>query len=328
MDYNPNNACGGKYGKSIDVKFINECNGDCFFCIEKGGYNPKTRSVPAMIKAINSKHIDDHENVLILGGEPMLDPKGLLELLRGIKDNKKVFITTNGTVISNKDCYHISLMIDAINISIMHFDPEKNKSIMGVNTDKEDLIRMIKIYNDSKTPVRLNCNLMKGGIDNIDDAIKMMEFAKEVGFNSIRFAELQDTKDRFIFAKEIFEGVHKDPFTQGCEQVMTFPYYFDGDVTIKSTCFYCNEIAPKPKEEPTGRKIHTTSVVYCDGTISSGWVKETKIIKNTRPVERIKIAVTASGGCHPHIISSGCHTRSAEPMVSYSNCHSGGGCHY
>lgn len=294
MEQNPFNPCGGKYGKSIDVKFINECNGHCAFCIEKGGYCPKDRNVYDMIKSINSSTLKNYKNVLILGGEPMLDPNGLLALVRGLDYDKMIYVTTNGTPISDWYIHLLGSYLEAVNISIMHYDFVKNMEIMGVSTSKEKLISMIEAYHKEKVLVRINCNFYKGGIDNTEDFIKMLEYGKELGADEMKFCELQNVEEGFVKAKDIMEGINENPFEEGCEQTKNFPYFFKGNVIIKTTCGFCNKLSPKPKTSPT-KVCDVTKVVYCDGAITDGWVVRTvnksvvhipKIFKKDKKVKK------------------------------------------
>jgi len=65
------NCCGGKYGKSLDVKITNNCNGKCKFCIEKNGYSPSLITFP---KTERETIEYNPVNILLLGGEPSLSP--------------------------------------------------------------------------------------------------------------------------------------------------------------------------------------------------------------------------------------------------------------
>lgn len=42
----PRNSCAGGYGNCLDVKITNLCNGNCAFCIERGGYSPENQKGP------------------------------------------------------------------------------------------------------------------------------------------------------------------------------------------------------------------------------------------------------------------------------------------
>lgn len=290
MRQNINNPCGGKYGKSIDVKFINECNGNCKFCIEKGGLCPSNRSIKEMIKSITSPILNDYDNVLILGGEPALDPEGLLLLCKEIVYFKDIYITTNGTSIQDKYLNQIANYVNAVNISIMHYDYLKNKRIMGVSNTKEDLIRMINIYKSRGCKVRINCNLYKGGVDSPEELDKMLDYCEELGVDTIKISELQGIKKNFIRASDIIDGVHMSPYEQGCEQNIRMPYHFSGKIILKTTCGLCNSLSPMPIKLPENL-YQNTKVVYCDGSINNNWVylNTKKIIK-----DRIKFSEKTS----------------------------------
>lgn len=47
----PRNSCAGGYGNCLDVKITNLCNGNCSFCIERGGYSPENQKGPVELLA-------------------------------------------------------------------------------------------------------------------------------------------------------------------------------------------------------------------------------------------------------------------------------------
>lgn len=67
----PINSCAGGYGKCLDVKVTNQCNARCAFCIERDGYCPTAGDVSELNNATKETEAD---NILILGGEPLLYP--------------------------------------------------------------------------------------------------------------------------------------------------------------------------------------------------------------------------------------------------------------
>ena len=85
------------------------CNLRCKYCDTKYAYSGgKTMSIPAVIKKLKAFKT---ENVLLTGGEPLLQP-GLNELVAALaKSGFKVFIQTNGSMsIAQLDlvaCYRI-----------------------------------------------------------------------------------------------------------------------------------------------------------------------------------------------------------------------------
>ena len=88
------NPCNGFYGKCLDVKITNACMGRCAFCIERGGFSPSPCDVEKLIE--QTVRLMEYQNVLILGGEPLMYPD-LFRYIDGILPYKKnIYLTTNG----------------------------------------------------------------------------------------------------------------------------------------------------------------------------------------------------------------------------------------
>lgn len=275
----PKNACAGGYGNCLDVKITNICNGCCSFCIEKNGYNPSTEQTAIQLatKTISQK---DYSNVLILGGEPLMyhDLLQYLSLIRPFKKN--IYLTTNGSLLKEPDIDVAKLgdLLDGLNISIHHFTESENDKVFRGNSKQapsgksnikirfDQLKTSIAKLKEHNCPVRINCNLVKGFIENKDDIDQMIKLAENLGANEIRFTELQNNVDDFIDAYDIFTNLPEDPFKDGCEITITKKPIL---VRLKVTCGRVNPKRKPVKETP--KRKGTTKVMYCNGEIKDGW---------------------------------------------------------
>lgn len=296
MQCNTNNCCAGRYGKCLDVKIIDDCNGKCAFCIERGANRTVPAKVGDMIISTNIMLQSGYENVLILGGEPFLYSH-LVEYIYGIKA-PNIFITTNGSTIDMAIFAKIAQKLSGINFSIHHYDEVTNQRIVGTRigfNNIKNAITLLKIMNP-KINVRINCNLVVGGIDSSEAAVKMIEQAINFGANEIRFAELQlpeKMNKLFVDAKNIFAGANlpDQPFIFGCEHVIEDTVGIK--VLVRQVCGIVNPIKPEVIK-PKGRKS-ATKVLYPDAKVNEGW----------RDVK----GVDHSSGCHNMGGSGGCHAR-------------------
>jgi molybdenum cofactor biosynthesis enzyme MoaA len=273
------NPCAGIYGRCLDVKITDACNGHCAFCIEKGGRCVE-QIVPIedLIKQANTKKYD---NILILGGEPLLS----LNLVQFLKETKgPKYLTTNGSLLTVQKAKEIGPYLLGINISIHHFDLEINKQITGIALDKQLLISIIQALRNMDTRTRINCNLIKEGIDSLEKVKQMISFAKEIGADSIRFAELQNCPDQYIDARSIWKDLPQDAYSKGCEQKIV-PSSIK--TIVRLTCGLVNPL----KIQPTNLegRISSTEVLYSDGVIGS-WTNG-----------------GCHGGCHGPPPDRGCH---------------------
>lgn len=260
---NPNNSCVDCKNNGVNIKLTNKCNCNCEFCIEKGGLITEEKSVQTLIDATN---LLDYNNVLVLGGEPLMYPH-IEEYLAGI-ENKQIYLTTNGTLLTDEMAEMLSKYLTAINISMHHCTEEKNAEIYKYpNYSFENIRSAIKIFNKNGIPVRINANLVKGVLDTKKEVKKMIYFAQFMGANSIRFAELQNCEDLWVDSAKLFKNLPENPYTDGCEKVV----YVDGDfkATVKMTCGFVNLLKERPND-PT-RKQTERKVIYPDGEILNGW---------------------------------------------------------
>lgn len=274
----PNNPCNGIYGKCLDVKITNLCNGNCSFCIERDGYRPESQSVDLLIAVTND--LKDYQKVLILGGEPFMYPY-LPEYLEGIKEKQEIYITTNGTMFHKWSLEKIAPYLTAINISIHHFSEAGNASIIGTLSDFIDIFKAIKIFKEFGVKVRINTNLIKGGIDSSSDAQMMISAAKNLGADEIRFAELQHAAKLYTPAQPImqlmFPDLPEEPFVSGCEHVRE---YEGIKVRVRLACGFVNPERPVPQNPVCHGSL--TKVLYPNGLILDGWQSSSKS-KNSKP---------------------------------------------
>jgi molybdenum cofactor biosynthesis enzyme MoaA len=278
--FNKNNPCGGKYDNCIDIKITNKCNGNCKFCIEKGGYSPKDINIDKIIDTI--KKLTYCENILILGGEPLLSPI-LFDFLEGISDlNKTIYLTTNGSLLNTEIATKLSKYISYLNISIHHYNLDINEEITGVKINISDLIQAINILNQNGVKVRINTLLCKGYLDNFEDIKLMSMFAKYLNVYDFRLSEIQDDKDNFIDAINIFKNIEitKNPFKDGCE--IELSDYMPLKTTLRLTCEYVNPCKLKINNDifeedyliKTKEIADNTKVIYQNGESFKKWIKE------------------------------------------------------
>jgi molybdenum cofactor biosynthesis enzyme MoaA len=290
------NSCAGFYGKCLDVKLTDECNGSCAFCIEKSGRrSSKSLPMPVLAKIANDQHCD---NILILGGEPLMVPN-IQEFLKNVKGDK--YITTNGSLLTEEIADQIGTFLQGINISIHSDVVRENQQITGLQLNLKQLKKSIQTLHQFAVKVRINCNLIHGYIESSGRVDRMINFAYALGADEIRFTELQQYPALFVDAKNIWRNLHSDPFHEGCEEIiMTTPI----KVMVRTTCGFVNPLKPKPSY--CGKSHGHTLVLYPDGIVSQGWVQE---LPKTQP----QITVT------DNIMQ--CHQRRSVSSSDSMQCH-------
>jgi molybdenum cofactor biosynthesis enzyme MoaA len=259
---NPHNPCSGKYGKCLDLKLTNECNGKCPFCIESKGFSPETvLDSEELAKKINAQSID---SLLILGGEPLLY-LDLIGLVSRIRKNVNIYITTNGSLLTPQIAKNLSSYVKCVNISIHHSTSARHQELTQISLDGPTLYKSVQALGPNK--VRINCNLIKGYVDSKKEVDAMYDLVRRLRIKKIRFAELQRCPALFVDAGTLFDSVPKKPFEEGCE--VSIPSK-DLEVTLRLTCGIVDE-KKDPVIDPQGRN-QQTQIMYSDAAIYNNWV--------------------------------------------------------
>ena len=87
------NSCDGIYD-SLDVRLTKACDNRCEFCIEREGLESLGNT--KVDKLITSTIKSGKKDILILGGEPLLNPKIALEYIQGIREYvETIYLTTS-----------------------------------------------------------------------------------------------------------------------------------------------------------------------------------------------------------------------------------------
>ena len=287
---NSKNFCGGNFKDWLEVNLLERCNANCEWCIEKKGYHPKHHATVDEIAtaAINS----GKKNIALLGGEPLLykDIQKLIRFLR--KAGKNVTVTTNGYLLTEEYVYANLQGLSNINISIHHWQMQKNEEITKVFIDAFELKKSIGHLKKSLgVSVRMNCNLISGYIDCKKTIYQYIDWAKYIGADKVRFAELKDAEESFVDLTDIFGteyGINGDPFLYGCNSDC---HILDMPVNFRQMCGLQTNKRPRPINPKQEKK----QVLYYDGKIYDGWqiMKEIKMnVDNTFLIKQLLNAKT------------------------------------
>lgn len=283
------NCCDGAY-KSYDVHFTNICDNKCAFCVDKGSVTvnkgrPNWRAIANSI-ITNSAGFDD---VLILGGEPCLFLKDLENLVLSLKLHTalKVYVTSSMPHM----CYayrgtfaHILEMVDGFNISAQHHDERIADQIRGTTStyDRQAFYASLPY----KNKIRINLNVVRGLLDTPSVIKACIQHYAGLGVSSIKLSEIQHSTNDFISFEKIFDVTFPSPYSGGCQQWLDAKAFFDVDtpVLLKRSCFMCEDTLKASITDGVKvlSKILTRQpmidnrhygVVYEDGTIANGWLK-------------------------------------------------------
>jgi len=261
----PENFCGGAFQDWLEVNLTNKCNARCSWCIEKLGFHPD--HIATWEQLAQAAISTGKKNIILLGGEPTLYPdiKPLIEKL--VANQLKVWVTTNGCRINPGYCKENFQGIAGVNISIHHFDMRLNHDITHLYLNTQVLEQGIKTIHELGGSIRFNCNTIRGYIDSENTIREYITFAKTLGADSVRFAELKVDENNFVNLTEVLNGkygLNDDPFINGCHKEAII----DGmPVNFRQMCGLQTNCRPAPHNP----KQHSKQVLYYDGKIYAGW---------------------------------------------------------
>ena len=181
----------GRTARKLRISVTDRCNLQCIYCMPKNNNNWfDSTDILTFDEIIRFGSIMSKlgiENIRLTGGEPLLrsNIEILVENLSKITGIKKVSMTTNGILLSNKISQLKKAGLSSINISLDTFNHEKFKKING--TDKLDqVLESIKIANNEQMSIKINNVVMRGWND--DEVVDFAHFSKATG-HSVRFIE-------------------------------------------------------------------------------------------------------------------------------------------
>lgn len=207
---NHGNIPGGPIPASVNlfVKITNGCNAHCLFC-SNAGHVPithfNTGKLIEVIKEIVSNHIIVNR-INITGGEPSVVPDIVNDLLDRLSSDNfngiHVHLNTNGLLPASQQLMKHHRW-DSISVSLHHYDKEKLEEIY--QTKIADNI--LDFDGIDMNIVNVSCNLIKGYVDKIVEAHKMMDFCIDKGITRLGFVGLMPTNqyclDRFVSLNEL-----------------------------------------------------------------------------------------------------------------------------
>ena len=298
------NSCDGIY-ESLDIRFTKACDNNCSFCIEKFGIKSLGKTdVAALAKSVFDSNF---KNILIVGGEPLLDLQKLYQfvhLVRSYTKVKKIYVTTSLPISIDINLDTKSLLIDIIklidglNVSLQHYDSRINNVVLHASSKHdrlETLFMLTRINPEIRNKIRVNLNLVQGYIDNKVEVLKAIRLLSNVyHVKTIKLNELQNS-DKYVSFENIFPDCElSSPYAHGCQTDIT--HYFDSlslmhdiQILLKRSCFLV-----EPSKTATfsdlvkvvGKRIknekHKFGVLYENGKLESHWLTNEEINNKTR----------------------------------------------
>ena len=278
----------------MDEKKKKKCDNNCSFCIEKNGMHSlgETDS-EKIISSINSADVTD---ILLLGGEPLLELPKVVNIVENIDPNKKVYLTTSlpNTVLNDDNDMSMNMlylmdMLDGLNISFHGGNDEENINTLQASSKHSRLKLINRLANLYPDKVRVCINLVKGHIDNEYKLLDVIDMLYKNGVRKIKVNELQHTPELYVSIEKILNRKWKSPYAYGCQ---TIAYEGDLEITYKRSCFIV-EPSLNPsiadfikiiiKKLGFVKNNGKFCVCYENGMVSNQWI--TRVDKNKKEMK-------------------------------------------
>lgn len=245
---------------NIFVKVTKGCNANCLFCSNAGAQPPRSsfniEKLIEITKELQNAGIRVNK-VNITGGEPSVVSPLVNDILMQIEanslDNVHLHLNTNGLLPESQ-----RLMAhprwDSISMSLHHYNLEKLSHLYGCDIPADAF--EFKMVNLQK--VNVSCNLIKGYIDNADEAAKMLHFTLSIGVPRIGFVALMKINE---YCKEHFidlEDIKLD----------TIPHvYFTKSMNRGKNCKCCNYLYNKDLKILEIYMRNYSNPEYCESSL-------------------------------------------------------------
>lgn len=197
---------------NLFVKVTNGCNAHCLFCSNAGATtSTKPFDVCKLIDVI--QRLRDQgiriNRLNITGGEPSIVSPLVIDILKRIDERKfddiHLHLNTNG-LLRQSQLLMTHPRWDSVSMSLHHYDLNKLSELYGCKIPDD----AFSLEGIDKQKLNASCNLIKGYIDNAEEAAKMLDFALELGIPRIGFVALMKVND---YCREHFidlEDIHWD----------------------------------------------------------------------------------------------------------------------
>ena len=218
---NPNIEVKSNPSLRLYIKLTDSCNADCLFCANKGYEdfgNLDLKKLDFVIRYLLSKNL--LHGISITGGEPMMNPEKLNNLINLIYDidcNLEVQVSTNGYNLKQfKDFENVN-RLESIHISRHHYDDNINYEIFKTKdvASTEDIIFLQQFLDDKKI-ININTMVMKNYIDSLKEIKKMLDYTGNIGIYKNGFVSLMKCNDycikNFINFNNIFNNLDENFF--------------------------------------------------------------------------------------------------------------------
>jgi MoaA/NifB/PqqE/SkfB family radical SAM enzyme len=216
--------------KYVNWNITNKCNLRCIHCAYSSGRK--------MLGELTTSEVKDIINQLakmkckligFSGGEPLIRDD-IFELFKYVKERKiKIFLLTNGTLITKSNIDLIKNYVDRVNVSISGLTKETNDFIRG-NGSFNSAIRTINLCKKNQIPVGVFFTVCK---TNLSQVKRLFDFSIKYDIDAIKISPITMCGRALIHSKKLnitskeLESVYKELINKLTKFYNVKPYYGD-----------------------------------------------------------------------------------------------------
>lgn len=163
------------------VVFMQGCHLKCKYCqnrdtwdINSGIYISTSELIDKILKYKNYI-VPSGGGVTLTGGEPLLQPKFILNLFKSLKElNIHTAIDTSGMIDLTDDIKSVLEYTDLVLLDIKHINDEKCKDLVGFSNKKE--LEFAKYLSDNNIPIWIRQVIIPEITDSKNDLLELKKF--------------------------------------------------------------------------------------------------------------------------------------------------------
>jgi len=163
------------------VLFLQGCALKCKYCHNRdtwdinGGKLMSLEDILTKIERYKPYIIPSGGGVTVTGGEPLLQPKFLIEFFKQLKkQNIPTALDTSGMFDITDDIKEVLKYTDLVLLDIKHINSKKCKELVGFSNEKE--LNFAKYLSENNIPVWIRQVIVPTITDDVDDLLKLKEF--------------------------------------------------------------------------------------------------------------------------------------------------------
>lgn len=171
---------------SFQLYLTNKCNLNCIHCyIDSGKINNNELSTEEFLSIIDECGKISKSRVVFTGGEPLLRKDFFKLAERAKKNNLKVLLFTNGTLINERIVGKLEKNVDEIQFSLDGATPPVNDRIRGKGVfDK--VLKAIQLLKNTQIQLKMSLVVMPQNFDDFKENIE--EIARKLENEEMKFS--------------------------------------------------------------------------------------------------------------------------------------------